>query len=97
MFKGDKLGHEAIKPFGYGSLENIQRAAIDQHICAQSNMFIGNSFSGFSELTHHLRKAMHRNITLENIKDHMINNPKDTSDNVNGSWLKYQAQCRGSI
>jgi hypothetical protein len=45
-------------------------------------MFIGNSASGFSELTHHLRKAMHRNITLENIKDHMINNPKDTPDNV---------------
>ncbi len=25
---------------------------------------------------------MHRNITLENIKEHMINNPKDTPDNV---------------
>ncbi len=83
LFKGEILGHEAIKPFGYATLENIQRAAIDQHICAQSNMFIGNSFSGFSELTHHLRKAMHRNITLENNKkDHIINNPKDTPDNV---------------
>jgi hypothetical protein len=50
--------------------------------CAQSNMFIGNSFSGFSQMTHYLCKAMHRNITLENIKEHMINNPKDTPDNV---------------
>ena len=83
LFKGKIFGHESIKPFGYESLENTQRAAIDQYICAQSYMFIGNSKSGFSELTHHLRKAMHRNIQQEYNRDYIINNPKDTSEHVN--------------
>ena len=83
LFKGKIFGHESIKPFGYESLENTQRAAIDQYICAQSYMFIGNSKSGFSELTHHLRKAMHRNIQQQHNRDYMINNRQDKSEHVN--------------
>ena len=55
LFKDKIFGHESIKPLGYESLENIQKAAIDQNICAQSNMFIRNAKSGFSQLTHLLR------------------------------------------
>lgn len=80
LFQGDIVGHVN------NSLQNIQRAAIDQHICVQADIFIGNSYSGFTLMTLELRKAMNRNISI-NTKNFLVNNHLDRKGSVTNRMM----------
>jgi hypothetical protein len=53
-------GHDDLIPYGFTSMENIQRASLDQHICAKAKLFVGNRNSGWSEMTTYLHTGLER-------------------------------------
>jgi hypothetical protein len=82
-------GHHDVAEFGFNALKNVQRAALDQYICSQALIFIGNRYSGFSELTFYIRIGMKLNrgigTDLEDMLDFMINNSQDNMTHREGS------------
>jgi hypothetical protein len=79
-------GHQDFAEFGYDKLKNIQRSALDQYLCSKAHIFIGNSHSGFSELTFYLRMGMKAKENggdgpdEEDMLDFMVNSDQDNSE-----------------
>lgn len=85
--EGKVVGHADLRVFALVELENIQRAALDQSICAKSKVFVGNNRSGWSEHTHFQRAATAvKGVRPEYVDmlDFMVNNDSDSPGSSDG-------------
>ena len=87
------FGHDSVMNNSSG-YANIQRAGIDQEICAQATVFIGTSKSGWSELTHYTRYGMLRskngNVTYGDMLDFMVDHPDDSHLAITEKLVKFK-------